>query len=110
MERVFRVLEDGVTFFAYADRHVYEPSGAAGGQPGTRGSFEHLVPGAIPMPLPSKCSVPIAAGEAVRVVAGGGGGFGPPMERDRDAVSADLASGRITPEYAKREHGDGQVT
>jgi N-methylhydantoinase B len=95
MERIFRVRDDGVNFFAYADRHERAPSGTAGGAPGTKGRFEHLSSAGAER-LPSKCSLPIAAGDAVRVVAGGGGGFGPPSERDADAVAADIATGRIS--------------
>ena len=36
---------------------------------------------------------PIAAGERVRIMTGGGGGYGPAAERDPEAVRRDVARG-----------------
>jgi N-methylhydantoinase B len=36
----------------------------------------------------------------------GGGGYGPPAERDREAILSDLREGYITPEFARRHYGD----
>jgi N-methylhydantoinase B len=95
MERIFRVLDDNVTFFAYADRHVRVPAGTAGGAPGTAGRFEHRRGDGVEV-LPSKCSVPVAPGDRLRVVAGGGGGFGPPAKRDQALRARDLEDGKVT--------------
>lgn len=99
MERTFRVLKNGVTFFGYADRHLRSPAGSAGGGSGTRGRFERMGE-----PLPSKCSVPVAKGEQIRVVAGGGGGYGPPSQRSRAALLDDVRTGKVSVEAARAQY------
>jgi N-methylhydantoinase B len=104
MERVFQVLKDGVTFFGYADRHLRSPTGAAGGLSGTRGAFERHADGHTET-LGSKCSRPVAKGERIRVVAGGGGGFGAPERRASALIEADVRSGKVTADAAERDYG-----
>jgi N-methylhydantoinase B len=93
--REYEVLEDGAEFFGYSDRHRFAPPGAAGGEPGSRGAFrvlrnnEEII-------LPSKTRFKLRKGDIVRVVAGGGGGFGPACERTPAEVLNDLADGKIT--------------
>ncbi len=48
---------------------------------------------------------PIAAGDRLRIRYPGGGGFGDPRERDRDAVRADLEAGRISESAAREVYG-----
>jgi N-methylhydantoinase B len=48
---------------------------------------------------------PIAAGERVRIMTGGGGGYGPPTERDAEAIRRDLAEGYVSAEAAHRDYG-----
>ncbi len=47
----------------------------------------------------------IAKGETVRVITATGGGYGPPAERAPEAVTRDLAEGRITAAEAGRAYG-----
>ena len=47
----------------------------------------------------------LAAGEAFALRSGGGGGFGPPLERPIEAVAHDLRQGYVTPEAAFRDYG-----
>ncbi|MDE0060726.1 MAG: hydantoinase B/oxoprolinase family protein, partial [Defluviicoccus sp.] len=47
----------------------------------------------------------LAAGEAFALRSGGGGGFGPPLERPVEAVAHDLRQGYVTPEAAFRDYG-----
>lgn len=93
--REFEVLDDGVEFFGYADRHKQVPRGAAGGGAGTAGSFAILRAGE-EIRLPSKTACPLKAGDVVRVVAGGGGGYGAPSDRSAEAIAADLLAGKAT--------------
>jgi N-methylhydantoinase B len=99
--REFEVLEDGVEFFGYSDRHRQAPRGAAGGGQGTPGAFE-IIRGNEVVRLPSKTACPLRAGDRVRILAGGGGGFGPPSERSRDAIAGDLKAGKLTRAVAER--------
>ena len=93
--REFEVLDDGVEFFGYADRHKQVPRGAAGGGAGTAGSFAILRAGE-EIRLPSKTACPLKAGDVVRVIAGGGGGYGAPSDRSGEAIAADLLAGKAT--------------
>ena len=49
----------------------------------------------------------LASGDRVQVHTPGGGGYGDPRERPRDAVERDVARGYLTPEQAKRSYGYG---
>ena len=51
--------------------------------------------------------VPMRDGDIIRFERGGGGGWGPPTERDGHRIAADLADGYITPEGARRDYGYG---
>jgi N-methylhydantoinase B len=93
--REFEVLNDGVEFFGYSDRHRQLPRGAAGGASGTPGAFEIIRDNQV-IRLPSKTTCSLRAGDRVRIVAGGGGGFGPPAERSCEAIEADLRAGKVT--------------
>jgi N-methylhydantoinase B len=93
--REFEVLQDGVTFFAYADRHAFPPRGANGGAPGSRGEFV-LRLGDSASTLPSKTATPVPAGGLVSVVAGGGGGYGDPTRRSPESRAADARSEKIS--------------
>ena len=46
--------------------------------------------------LPSKTACPLKAGDVVRVIAGGGGGYGAPSDRSGEAIAADLLAGKAT--------------
>ena len=55
---------------------------------------------------PSKYSnVPIKPGDRVQVMAPGGGGYGDPSERAREAVSEDVREGYVSPEQAREKYG-----
>jgi N-methylhydantoinase B len=46
----------------------------------------------------------VPAGGTVEMITGGGGGFGPPAERDPAAVHADVREGYVTEEAARRDY------
>jgi N-methylhydantoinase B len=53
-----------------------------------------------------KCShVAAGAGSRLRAVTGGGGGYGPPLERERELVAADIADGYVSPAAAAELYG-----
>jgi N-methylhydantoinase B/oxoprolinase/acetone carboxylase alpha subunit len=78
IEREIEVLEP-VTLSLVTERRVSSPWGIAGGEPGARGE-NWLLPGgaeAAAYPLPDKCTVSLQAGDVVRILTPGGGGWGP---------------------------------
>lgn len=90
-----------------AQKSVSLPQGIAGGLPGDGGRW------LINEGLPSERRLPYAIGDVEPLNEGdivthytpGGGGFGSPADRDREAVLADLRAGLITPEHAKQYYG-----
>ena len=53
----------------------------------------------------SRDSVPVKAGDIVRVTTPGGGGFGDPLERDAEAVRLDVQRGLVTQKSAAVDYG-----
>jgi N-methylhydantoinase B len=47
----------------------------------------------------------LRAGDSLTVMTGGGGGFGEPLERDPEAVAADVRDGLVSQESAERDSG-----
>jgi N-methylhydantoinase B len=70
--RRYRVLEP-CTVTLVTERRRHQPSGAAGGAPGTTGC--NLLNGE---PVPAKCRLELQAGDVVTVMTPGGGGWGRP--------------------------------
>jgi N-methylhydantoinase B len=48
---------------------------------------------------------PVLAGQVVRVVTTGGGGWGDPLERESDLVLRDVIEGRVSLAAAREEYG-----
>ena len=96
--------EGDVQLSVMADRVKFAPQGLDGGSPGSPCRFI-VDPDGDPQELPSKFSIPVAAGSTVSVQIGGGGGFGPPRLRSKDAIAHDIGSGKISSEKAKTEYG-----
>lgn len=82
------------------DRVHFAPRGIHGGASGAAGA----VLGQSERVLPSKGRVTIQAGERVTLHLPGGGGFGDPHQRARDAVEADVREGYITEAGAIRSY------
>jgi N-methylhydantoinase B len=55
--------------------------------------------------LPSKGRVSIEPGELITLELPGGGGFGDPRERPREALESDLLEGYVTQAEAQRVYG-----
>ena len=88
-----------------SDRAVTPPYGLGGGQPGaTSGNL--LNPGtASEKRLRAMETCMIAPRDVVRFGLPGGGGWGPPFERDPQAVAEDVADGKLTAKAARESYG-----
>ncbi len=106
--KVFRALCD-CEALSNADRSVIAPWGVNGGRPGglysvtinpgeASGREERKVPA-----LSNR--VPVKAGDLIRIITTGGGGWGDPLERETDLVREDVAWGKVSPEGARRDYG-----
>lgn len=104
--RQIRATRDGVIFSTRSDGHRAGAPGLFGGLPGGTARLLRNPGTAREEELSSKAAnLVLAAGESVRLETPGGGGFGPPAERDPAALAADLADGRLTREAAREFYG-----
>jgi N-methylhydantoinase B/oxoprolinase/acetone carboxylase alpha subunit len=81
IERDLQLLTDA-TVSLITERRVSQPWGLAGGEPGAVGE-NWLLPGgeeARAERLPDKCTIQVKAGDVVRMLTPGGGGWGGPLE------------------------------
>jgi N-methylhydantoinase B len=104
VRRVYRILNDDVTFNCYSDRHRIPPWGLFGGKSGLPSQFLVERNGQI-ITVPSKANFPLKAGDRVIVETAGGGGYGDPLQRERSAVLSDVENGTITLEEARQVYG-----
>jgi len=114
-ERTLRVLAPEITFSALFDRCKIPPAGLAGGL-SARGSellvkrkgesefrrFDEIFGVASPTKF---TNVVLREGDELRYRTAGGGGFGDPRERDRQAVREDVEEGYVSREAAERDYG-----
>lgn len=103
---VFRVPDDAyapqgeVSLAIQSGRFRLPPEGLLGGRPGARASFLVNSEPGNPYGLTR-----LRAGDVVVMDAAGGGGYGNPSERDREALARDVAEGRVSPESAAQDYG-----
>jgi N-methylhydantoinase B len=122
IERILEVAADAVTISVLADRAKTPPWGVFGGHDGSTTRVELQRAGdtsfasfqeRFGLVSPTKFSnIRLHRGDRVRLVSPSGGGYGDPLERDVEAVAADVRSGAVTEEEAERLYGvvlDGQA-
>lgn len=101
------LLEEKADVFLFGERGRFPPPGVLGGKPAALDRFtwqdedgEHSPPMASKM-----VGIKLARGRRLRLETPGGGGFGPPFEREPERVLRDLALGYIDAEAALRDYG-----
>lgn len=87
------------TVAVQAGRFRYPPEGLFGGKPGARAQFLKNKTPADPSGL-TFCE----PGDVLSFYSAGGGGYGPPQERDPEAVAADVQNGYVSVEGARRDY------
>jgi N-methylhydantoinase B len=95
------MLEEETDVFLFGERGRFPPPGVLGGAPGALNRFVYIKSdGEHAPPFASKLvGVRLSQGERVRIESPGGGGYGPPQERAREAIARDLALGYETPQH-----------
>jgi len=105
--RQYRLLADNAVLQLRADRHEHPPYGLFGGKPAA--SSKNLIDrgGGFEV-LPAKVTLEIGKDTVIRHEQAGGGGWGDPVQRSRAAINADIASGKVSPEAAAKDYGEGE--
>ena len=104
IERLYEFLAPAFITFSL-ERKVTPPWGLRGGKDGAVNGVEITAPDGAVRHVRKATQHPIAAGERVRIMTGGGGGFGPAAERDPESVRRDVREGYVTAEAARRDYG-----
>lgn len=95
------------------ERQRFRPWGTQGGEPAPPCRWELVREDGQGERLPAKHVLSIRAGQALHYWSTGGGGYGPPSDRDAERVLADVLDGRVSAEAARKLYGvvieDGQV-
>ena len=88
------------TFTVLADRDKAGPWGAFGGLDGRVAEYVHVRDG-VETRLSAKTTLDLVPGDVISVRTCGGGGYGPPEERDAERVLRDVLEGKISAERAR---------
>lgn len=102
--RSYEMLRDGVFMTLYSDHFERPAPGLFGGLPGAPAAAR-VVRGEEEIELRPTGSTELKAGDLVEVRIGGGGGYGPPGERDPELLAADIEDGRVSKEMAESVYG-----
>lgn len=88
------------------DRGTCAPFGVAGGHPGAMTRYVFVLDGReyVPPHVTKDEGVSLRAGDRIRMETPGGGGFGPPEERDPELVARDVRLGYISADNARESY------
>jgi N-methylhydantoinase B len=102
--RQVRLLAQEAVLQIRSDKRHHLPHGLNGGLPGTP-SLNILNPGPEQVLLPTLAVYVLHAGDVLRHVLAGAGGWGDPLDRDIGLVEADIRSEKISVAHALRDYG-----
>lgn len=104
--REYEILADDASAYCSFGRTQTLPWGMNGGRPGTANVLQ-IVPadGSAVRDHGREAHIGLGRGEVVRIVTGGGGGWGDPHAREPRLVEEDIVKGFITEEQAGRDYG-----
>jgi N-methylhydantoinase B len=92
------------TFTVLADRTLHGPAGALGGHDGKVAEYV-LIRDGVETRLPAKTTLDVQPGDTISYRTCGGGGYGPPEERDPARVERDVREGKVSAERAWEVYG-----
>jgi N-methylhydantoinase B len=101
----YELLDGEATVTYRGERHLCHAEGSLGGLAGGRASAViKRIDGSEEI-VKSKIVAILRKGDRLTIATAGGGGYGPPADRDPDHVLADLRNGKISPESARDIYG-----
>ena len=98
------VRESGVSLSIYSDRFDHSARGRQGGHAGGR-AWLRVYRGNERIDLDGMSRFALESGDIVELATAGGGGWGDPKARRREAVARDVSEGLVTPDFARTEYG-----
>jgi N-methylhydantoinase B len=105
LRRAIRPVGHSCTFNGAIERSTHSPWGVFGGGSGAPGRFLHIAREVKPKVLPTKPSgVLVRDDETLVVESPGGGGYGRPGERSREALATDQLSGKFSKSYIDQHY------
>jgi len=110
VRRGYEVVDDGVLLSTNGDRVGSAPWGLVGGHSAPPSTFT-IYRGNERIVIPAASNVPMQKGDYFEIEISGGGGYGDPRERAREAVLHDLRTGKVGRQAAVEVYGlePGQV-
>jgi N-methylhydantoinase B len=104
LRRDYLFPDHAATFTVLADRTRWGPHGLFGGADGAPARYV-LNPDGEARQLGAKITLELAPGDVVSYRTCGGGGYGPPAERDPRLVLQDVREGKVSPTRARELYG-----
>lgn len=104
LRKDIELLAESAAVTLLGDRHSVAPYGLFGGLPGAKAQTV-LNPDGNAEPLGSKETRALRRGDVLSLRLSGGGGYGPPAERDPARIREDLLDGYVTPEAVRALYG-----
>ncbi len=104
LRRDYLFSDHEASFTILADRDRWGPGGLFGGLSGRKATYL-LESGGETVELGSKVTVELKPGDVVSYRTCGGGGYGPPKERDPELVLRDVREGKVSPERGRKVYG-----
>lgn len=103
--REYRILSDTAQGYCGIGRTAVAPWSMDGGNPGTLNCVEIVRKDGSTVRLTRSPHYDLQKGDIVRIVTGGGGGWGTPQHRDRQDVARDVKDGLLTEAEARAQYG-----
>jgi N-methylhydantoinase B len=104
VRRSYDILKDNVLISTNSDRHDSAPWGLMGGLEPDRTTFTIFRDNQA-IRVPGASNIECRKGDRFTIEICGGGGYGEPRDRDRDAVRDDVRCGRVTEQAAIDVYG-----
>lgn len=105
VERALQATRGEIVCSYRSERHLVSPWGFRGGLAGTRWRTEIVRATGAREAVRSKRGFTLAAGDALHVFTGGGGGYGDALERDPARVLGDVLDGKVSAAAAAEVYG-----
>jgi len=109
IERVWRAVAPDTTVHVRSDRQVHRPYGLDGGGEGAASSTLIFRSGGTLERMPPMFGAVLQPGDVLHHRMAGGGGFGDPREREREAVLRDVADEKVSAAAARELYGVEEV-